>query len=68
MSDTDNLYRCANCNGIFEKTTSDEEALAEARELFGDLPQSQLSVVCDDCFKAFMEWVETNGQTGNSTA
>jgi len=49
MSDT---YKCAACDGVFEKEWSDDEAMDESRDLFGDVPQSNLAVVCDDCFKA----------------
>ena len=49
-----NEYRCANCGGVFEKTWSDEDAIAEMKDNFGDLPESERAVVCDDCFHAIM--------------
>lgn len=47
-----NEYKCSRCGKIYEKTWSDEEALSESRELFGELPEDCLEVVCDYCFKA----------------
>jgi|HubBroStandDraft_6_1064221.scaffolds.fasta_scaffold00134_64 hypothetical protein len=45
-------YICAMCGGTFEKSRSDEEALAEMKENFGDVPATEpLDIVCDDCFQ-----------------
>lgn len=44
-------YQCAACGGFFEKGTSDEEAKAESRKLWGDLPPEALVIICDDCFQ-----------------
>ena len=53
-------YECAVCHGRFEKTRSDEEALAEMRETWrphdGDEDQG---TVCDDCFRRIMAWAES---------
>ncbi len=43
-------YKCSLCGGVFETTVSDEEAMAESRAIFGDVPPEQLDVVCDDCW------------------
>ena len=45
-------YRCGKCGETYEREWSDEEAMNESTELFGDLPASDLAIVCDDCFKA----------------
>lgn len=45
------VYRCAACHEQFEAAWSDEEALAETQQLFGDAPMPT-SIVCDDCFEA----------------
>jgi rubredoxin len=50
MSETE-TYTCALCGGVFEKGQSDEEALAESRAYFGDVPPEELAVVCDDCWE-----------------
>ncbi len=44
-------YQCAMCGGVFEKTRSDEEAMRETNELFGDVTREDCDVICDDCFK-----------------
>lgn len=46
-----NEYKCALCKEVFNKGWSDEEAQAEALEVFGEIPQDQQEVVCDDCYK-----------------
>jgi len=48
MSDT---YTCADCHMTFRKGWSDEEAKAEAAEVFPDVPLEGYAVVCDDCYK-----------------
>lgn len=50
-------YTCGNCGGIFTKTWSDEEAMAEARSLFPaeDL-EDGIGIVCDGCFRVIMAW------------
>jgi len=57
MADT---YTCKRCGGTFEKTWTDEEANAERDTLFSpaELEAEGESVICDDCFKAFMAWLE----------
>jgi len=44
-------YTCDNCGGLFTKTWSDEEAMAEAEAL-----EEGLGIVCDDCFQVIMVW------------
>ena len=51
MTDT---YTCASCGETFEKGWSDEEALEESAEQWGDLPHDALAVVCDDCYQKMM--------------
>ena len=48
-----NQYRCASCNGIFEKGWSDEEAMEEKNRDFGNAPMEDCVVVCDDCYQKF---------------
>jgi hypothetical protein len=47
-------YTCAACGGTFSKGWSEEEALAESRDVFGVDPAQDptMAVVCDDCYKA----------------
>ena len=53
-------YQCACCKGIFRKAVSDEEAMKELRENFGDVSQQDCGVLCDECYKEFMKWFEAN--------
>ena len=44
-------YTCSMCHGTFEMGWDDEDAHAEAKELFGrDGHASEMAIVCDDCF------------------
>ena len=47
-------YKCARCGGEFKSNRPEEEVQAEKRQLFGDVPDEECVLVCDDCFKAFM--------------
>lgn len=46
-------FVCAVCKGefSFDPSWSEEDALAEMHEKFGDVPESDRRVICDDCFK-----------------
>jgi len=44
-------YTCAGCGIVFTGAWSHKEAMSESKELFGDMPQDSLAVICDDCFK-----------------
>ena len=54
-------YVCERCGATFTKGWSDEEAAAEARDLF---PAAHLAVgqatVCDGCYREIMAWAETS--------
>lgn len=47
-------YQCAECNGSFERGWSEEEAMAESKSLFGEIPKKEQVVVCDNCFKSLV--------------
>lgn len=47
-------FTCADCGGVFDMAWSDEEARAESKEQWGDIPSDDLAVVCDDCYQALM--------------
>ena len=46
----ENEYRCASCRNIYEKGWSDKEARKEMQEIWGEVPEQQRAVICDDCF------------------
>lgn len=45
-------FTCEACGGTFPKAWSDAEALAESREILGEIPPDQVAVICDECYKA----------------
>jgi DNA-directed RNA polymerase subunit RPC12/RpoP len=45
------IYTCAACGDDFEGCWSDEEAALESKTLWGDMPASEMVVICDDCFQ-----------------
>jgi hypothetical protein len=44
-------YQCSDCKKTYQTTWTDEEALAEAAMIFGDVPKEKLTVVCDECYR-----------------
>ena len=46
----DNEYRCAVCQQVYDKGVSDEEAKAEAEQLWTEEELEDTELVCDDCF------------------
>jgi hypothetical protein len=47
-------YTCDDCGGTFEKGWTEEEARAEQQQNFGDMPDSAMAQVCDDCYRKIM--------------
>jgi hypothetical protein len=47
-------FRCALCGGEFRKAWPEDEALEEQREVFGEVPDEERAVVCDDCYRRVM--------------
>ena len=43
-------YTCAMCGGVFEVEVTEEEAMAEYRDNFPGIPESEKEIVCDDCY------------------
>jgi hypothetical protein len=44
-------YTCAHCRRTFIGDWSEEEAKADLKEYFGDIPLSECVQVCDDCYQ-----------------
>ena len=61
VNDTDlGTYQCENCDGVFEKTRTDEEAIAEMRATWKPAPgDEELGVICDDCYQWLMARVRS---------
>ena len=43
-------YKCGLCNKEFKAAWTEEEAKAEMIANFGDVPEEDQAVVCDDCY------------------
>lgn len=44
-------YKCAMCGGIFETDRSDEEAMQECIDNFGEMAiLDDCDIICDDCY------------------
>ena len=48
-------YTCSRCKETFTKITPEEEARAECRGIFGDIPKEEMAIVCHDCWTYMME-------------
>jgi hypothetical protein len=45
-------FVCAMCGGSFLRGRSKEEALAEMKQFFGDVPETEeLAELCDNCYR-----------------
>ena len=44
-------FSCAVCKGVFKKTHSHEEEVAEYEKYFGTYRQEDAISVCDDCWE-----------------
>lgn len=62
-------FTCEACENTYEKAWSDKEAILESKEIFGERPAQEMSIICDDCFKKaykqfvfgryFSKWLDT---------
>lgn len=59
MSEDAETFTCEHCKATFPKAWSDDEAEAEARQNWGgDLPLEEKAVVCEDCYRKFIGWMQ----------
>lgn len=49
-------YTCAGCGGEFQSDRDLDEATREYTEGPTYIEGAEVDVVCDDCFKEFMDW------------
>jgi len=56
MPKENNTYECGVCHGIFGRTGdwSEEASVAEMGSVFGELPDEDRMIVCDDCYNDIM--------------
>lgn len=47
----DEEYTCAMCKNTNKKGWTDEEAWAETKEYWPDVPRNECTVICDDCWQ-----------------
>lgn len=54
-------FTCERCGLSYPKIRSEEECTKEFLENFPELKgqNHEIAVICDDCFKEFMEWFKT---------
>lgn len=51
-----NEYKCEECGGVFEKGMTEEEARKEqVSNGWGDKPDKEMAIVCDDCYQEIMK-------------
>jgi hypothetical protein len=55
----DNTYICDECKGEFEYESdwSEEDALKEKENNFGNIPIENCGIVCDDCYNKIMQHI-----------
>ncbi len=60
MSETTKCtYTCSLCKQTHESEWTEAEALEEMKQNFGAaFKKDDCDVICDDCYKKFMEWKE----------
>jgi len=53
-------YICAHCGGAFVSQRPPGEAEAEAEAQFGRgvMQTTDMAILCDECYRAFMVWFE----------
>ena len=57
-------FICAMCHNEFEKGRSEEEALLELKETFGDYSPEECELVCDGCWEKIKPKEEKNEDHG----
>jgi hypothetical protein len=62
MTAPNNEFTCTVCHETFEKGLSDSEAVEQYAEEFpecqGVVPLSETDLVCDDCYKKILPWLD----------
>lgn len=53
-------FTCEGCGGTFDSGWSEEEAMKEYKTTFGPHAEQDYGILCDDCYKKFISWAETN--------
>jgi len=43
-------FTCAVCDNEYDKINPDDVAIKECRDMFGDMANTPLAIVCDDCW------------------
>lgn len=59
---SDRLFTCDGCGETFPASNTVEDAMEEARGLFGpSLDATHNASLCDDCFVEFIPWAQAEG-------
>jgi hypothetical protein len=51
---THGTFTCSLCAETYEKARSDDEAMEESQEIFGEYGAEDLAAVCDPCWREMM--------------
>ena len=43
-------YQCAICQTVCKKERTDEDAENEMREIWGEIPEEERAIICEDCW------------------
>ena len=51
-----NEFWCVQCQKVYNKGWSDQEALDEVNEFHPGIPLEEMDYLCDDCFQVIEAW------------
>jgi DNA-directed RNA polymerase subunit RPC12/RpoP len=54
MGEVGEEYKCAECGGVFKRPVPDTLANEEAKIDFPSSIDEEMVLICDDCYKQFM--------------
>lgn len=56
------MFTCDHCGGTLPAANTLDDALDEARGLFGPVvDETDNGLLCDDCFDLFVSWAQAEG-------
>lgn len=52
-------YTCQHCHQTYQKSWTDQDVIKEYQHRFPEHMHTGKCVVCDDCYKEIMAWVDS---------
>ena len=49
-------YTCVLCGETYESDRTEEDAIREAKFIWGESSKEKMDIVCDDCFPKALTW------------